>query len=476
MQTLDPEGKKWQSALWEVDPAGRRPARRLTRSAPGESAPACGPDGSLLFTSARPDPGEQGERRPQGGALWRCPPVAARPAWSPRAPAGIGRSPSPRDTGDVVVRADATRRGRDAEADEAPRKPARTPGSARCCTRPTRSATGTTTSGRGEPHLFSAGPPTGDDPTEAPPPARPDPGPGAGRPGCRGRLRRLPRRPAARRAAADTRRAGRPRATGSCSPRRHAARRAGAGGRPARRGRRGSLLPRRRGGRSCERTARTSDEPPDYTLLLVDLAERRDPRPDGRPRPLAERAAVQRGRPPPLLPRRRRRPARDLPGGRRRRRPGDRLTADGAYSDLQVARDGAALFALRSGTTRPPVPVRLDPPAPGRARSRCRPRPPRRPARHAARGRGHGRRTAPAAVAGWCCPRARRPRPPAPAGALDPRRPADGWNAWSWRWCPWVLAARGYAVLLPNPALSTASARSSSPRLGRLGRPRPSPT
>ena len=28
------------------------------------------------------------------------------------------------------------------------------------------------------------------------------------------------------------------------------------------------------------------------------------------------------------------------------------------------------------------------------------------------------------------------------------------WNSWSWRWCPWVLAARGYAVLLPNPALS----------------------
>ena len=29
------------------------------------------------------------------------------------------------------------------------------------------------------------------------------------------------------------------------------------------------------------------------------------------------------------------------------------------------------------------------------------------------------------------------------------------WNSWSWRWCAWVLAARGYAVLLPNPRLST---------------------
>jgi dipeptidyl aminopeptidase/acylaminoacyl peptidase len=32
--------------------------------------------------------------------------------------------------------------------------------------------------------------------------------------------------------------------------------------------------------------------------------------------------------------------------------------------------------------------------------------------------------------------------------------PLMSWNSWSWRWCPWVLAARGYAVLLPNPALS----------------------
>ena len=29
------------------------------------------------------------------------------------------------------------------------------------------------------------------------------------------------------------------------------------------------------------------------------------------------------------------------------------------------------------------------------------------------------------------------------------------WNAWSWRWNPWLMVARGYAVLLPDPALST---------------------
>ena len=33
--------------------------------------------------------------------------------------------------------------------------------------------------------------------------------------------------------------------------------------------------------------------------------------------------------------------------------------------------------------------------------------------------------------------------------------PLGSWNAWSWRWCPWLLVSRGQAVLLPDPALST---------------------
>jgi dipeptidyl aminopeptidase/acylaminoacyl peptidase len=50
------DGKKMASALWEIDLAGDRPPRRLTRSAAGESSGAFLPDGSVLFTSARPDP------------------------------------------------------------------------------------------------------------------------------------------------------------------------------------------------------------------------------------------------------------------------------------------------------------------------------------------------------------------------------------------------------------------------------------
>jgi dipeptidyl aminopeptidase/acylaminoacyl peptidase len=33
--------------------------------------------------------------------------------------------------------------------------------------------------------------------------------------------------------------------------------------------------------------------------------------------------------------------------------------------------------------------------------------------------------------------------------------PLGSWNSWHWRWNPWLLTARGYSVLMPDPALST---------------------
>ena len=38
---------------------------------------------------------------------------------------------------------------------------------------------------------------------------------------------------------------------------------------------------------------------------------------------------------------------------------------------------------------------------------------------------------------------------------MDPRWPPGQRNSWSWEWNPWLLAAQGYAVVLPDPALST---------------------
>jgi hypothetical protein len=62
------------SSLWELDPSGDARPRRLTRSAPGESAATFARDGSILFTSARPDP----DRKPDDddeevSGLWLLP-------------------------------------------------------------------------------------------------------------------------------------------------------------------------------------------------------------------------------------------------------------------------------------------------------------------------------------------------------------------------------------------------------------------
>jgi dipeptidyl aminopeptidase/acylaminoacyl peptidase len=131
-----------------------------------------------------------------------------------------------------------------------------------------------------------------------------------------------------------------------------------------------------------------------------------------------------------------------------------RLTGDGAYSDLQVARDGSALYALRSAYDSPSVPVRLDPeralqdppvlPNPGTLESLP----------------GTLRElqaTAPdgARVQSWLVlPEGASAESPAPLVLWIHGGPLMSWNSWSWRWTPWVLAARGYAVLMPNPALS----------------------
>jgi dipeptidyl aminopeptidase/acylaminoacyl peptidase len=89
--TPAPDGTRYRTALWEIDPDGVAPARQLTRSAAGESAAAFLPDGELLFTSARPDPdaaGSDGSSDPPA-ALWSLPPAGgeARLVFAP--PAGV---------------------------------------------------------------------------------------------------------------------------------------------------------------------------------------------------------------------------------------------------------------------------------------------------------------------------------------------------------------------------------------------------
>jgi dipeptidyl aminopeptidase/acylaminoacyl peptidase len=71
---LNDKRTEYVSAVWELDPAGRRPARRLTRGAKGESSPAFTADGDLLFVAARPT--EDDDKPP--ASLWRLPGAAIR--------------------------------------------------------------------------------------------------------------------------------------------------------------------------------------------------------------------------------------------------------------------------------------------------------------------------------------------------------------------------------------------------------------
>jgi dipeptidyl aminopeptidase/acylaminoacyl peptidase len=103
-----PDGKRYRTALWEVDPAGQRPARRLTRSAPGESSPAFLPSGELLFTSSRPDPDiEDGEGDEDRARLWLLPADGGEARLVADPPAGVGSYVVARDHATVVLQVEA---------------------------------------------------------------------------------------------------------------------------------------------------------------------------------------------------------------------------------------------------------------------------------------------------------------------------------------------------------------------------------
>ncbi|ALG13760.1 prolyl oligopeptidase family serine peptidase [Kibdelosporangium phytohabitans] len=126
-----------------------------------------------------------------------------------------------------------------------------------------------------------------------------------------------------------------------------------------------------------------------------------------------------------------------------------RLTPDdGAYTDVRLSRDGQWAYALRSAVDSPPSPVRvaldgstmelLVGPAyevPGRLEEVT---------TTAADG---------TTIRAWIAlPQSQEP---APLLLWIHGGPYMTWNAWMWRWNPWLAVARGYAVLLPDPALSS---------------------
>ena len=68
-----PEPNKTRTAIWQVDPAGLEAPRRLTQSSAGESTAEFGRGGSLLFVSSRPDPDAKPDPDKEIAALWHLP-------------------------------------------------------------------------------------------------------------------------------------------------------------------------------------------------------------------------------------------------------------------------------------------------------------------------------------------------------------------------------------------------------------------
>ena len=132
---------------------------------------------------------------------------------------------------------------------------------------------------------------------------------------------------------------------------------------------------------------------------------------------------------------------------------------DGAYTDLNPGPDGRYLYALRATVDSPPTPVRIDLKTTG--------------AEPAALGGPGVPLTVPSRLAevqgiaddgqpirAWLVlPRTASADQPAPLLLWVHGGPMSSWNSWSWRWNPHLMAARGYAVLLPDPALSTGYGR-----------------
>ncbi len=447
--TLDPERKKYRASLWLIDTSGQSAPRRLTRSRQGESRPAFARDGSLLFLSARPDPDAEpeedlGERK----ALWRLPAGAGEPSLVAAPRGGVDAVRPARDADTIVFAAGSHPGTPDWEADaerENQRREADV--SAQLFTEyPIRHWDQFL--GPRERHLHRA-PLTHDEPLAEPTDVLPDPGRTLDEAGFdvtpdgttvvasvwregtdpRDRYRDL--------VAVDTS-TGQRRVIASgdawfeapaCSP----------------------------DGRwvVCLRESKaTPDEAAQATVWLADLAtgEGRDLVPTldlwpGAPvwAPGSEAVfftADCQGRTPPYRV--------DLTTGAL-----TRLSARGAFTDLCPSPDGTTLYALQSMVTAPPRPVALA--ATGEDQE------PRLLA-DAWQGPvlpGQLERVSVTTddgveVSSWLLlPDGADADNPAPLAVLVHGGPLSSWSGWHWRWSPHVFSSRGYAVLLPDPALST---------------------
>lgn len=445
--TVAPDGKRYRTSLWEIDPQGRRPPRRLTHSKRGEEAPVFAADGSLLFLSDREDP----DVRADGGeepraALWMLPVGGGEAVCLAAPPGGIDAVAVARASGRIVVAAEFFPDATSEEEDERRGRARHDAGVAALLL-------------EGFPYRFWdrwLGPRDRRLLVLEPPPLPPRRQQGRDLVGFV--ARRLVETDM------DVTPDGRTIVTGWRGP----------GGRQwqadlcaidVATGERRVLASADADhldvacspdGRFvvCRRAEwGTLERAPRRTLWLVDLetGQGRDLTPDldvwpQHPRWSADSRTVyftadERGRTPIFRV--------DVASGEV-----VRVTAEGCFSDLCPSPDGHVLYALRSSLAYPPEIVVID-----AAAVDGRPCPLPTPGLPLEM-RGHVEEfTVPAPdgtpIHTWLVlPAETSARRPAPLLLWVHGGPMMAWGSWSWRWCAQLMAAKGYAVLMPNPALS----------------------
>ncbi|MDI9918534.1 alpha/beta fold hydrolase [Rhodococcus sp. IEGM 1379] len=128
-------------------------------------------------------------------------------------------------------------------------------------------------------------------------------------------------------------------------------------------------------------------------------------------------------------------------------------TDDAAYNEVRVSSDGESIYALRASYETPPHVVRIAIRT-GEVSALRGPDPlPELPGtltEISAKGEDG------TPIRSWLAlPTGAAAHSPVPLLLWVHGGPLNSWNTWSWRWNPWLLVAKGYAVLLPDPALST---------------------
>ncbi len=444
---LDADKTKYVTAVWEVDPAGERPARRLTRSAKGEAGAAFLPDGSLLFASARPDP-QAKDADDEVPLLWLLPAGPGEARVVATRPGGIGGFVVARDAGTIVVASDTFPSSTDAKTDEDKRKERKDKKVSAILHERYPVRYWDHDLGPDAPRLF-VGELSGDETAVDLRDLTPDSGraldnaeydispDGTTVVTTWNVLRRGGYQPGL--AAIDVASGERRMLVDDPEAEYHTPRISPDGTRVA----------------TIRERLATPIEPIDLTLVVVSLSDGSvrelaadwDRWPDA-PRWTRDGSALvvvadDDGRAPLFR----------IDAG-----TGEvvRLTADdAAYSDPVVSPDGRHVYALRTSYLAPQSPVRLEAGVPLQQPVGL-PAPQPNPALPGTLTEVDTTAPDGARVRAWLAlPHEADAELPAPLLLWVHGGPLGSWNAWSWRWNPWLAVARGYAVLLPDPALST---------------------